>query len=758
MKTVKARIIFLVMVMIVLLCGILGTMSVVLNRVTAEDVLRQSMKEVASVAAARIEKELEITKQVAIDTGCVARLSDPAISADEKKAVIQQKVDAYGYVGGNLLDTKGVSVFDGTDFSDRDYFQSAVKGNAYISGPLVSKLTGEYSVMIAAPVWKDGEVNTEITGVVYFKPNLTMLSDIASAINIGENGKAYIINKDGLVIAHNDASKVFKYNATAAAKEDKSLADIAAIEQDMAAGNAGYGTYRQNGEDWSQGYAPIEGTDGWSVGVYVEESEFMGNVSYSILLTVGICAAALLLAAIAGLIFVKRSLRPIRDTARFAKALAAGQLDETIHIRTKDEIGQLQQTLDTDVRGAFKAIGQARATSEKQAGYQSAEVEKLLVNLKRLAQGELDCDISVAEGDADTEALHALFSEIAQNLCGGLNAIKGYIAEISAVLGEMAQGNLAVSIESDYKGDFIALKGSINAIAESLNALMGDIGTAADQVASGTRQVSDGSQEISQGAAEQASAIEQLTASVGQIADQTRLNAENANQANVLTTEAKTNAAQGNAQMKDMQRAMGEISESSRSIGRIIKVIDDIAFQTNILALNAAVEAARAGAHGKGFAVVAEEVRNLAARSASAAKETAELIEGSIQRTAAGTKIADGTASALEQIVDGVDKAAVLVGEIASASDEQATAIAQVDRGIGQLSQVVQTNSATAEEAAAASEELSGQAELLKGMVGRFRLKNSGRRTEAAPVRKRAVKPSQTTDRIVLEDGDFGKY
>lgn len=280
--------------------------------------------------------------------------------------------------------------------------------------------------------------------------------------------------------------------------------------------------------------------------------------------------------------------------------------------------------------------------------------------------------------------------------------------------------NLAIT--ADYKGDFVTIKDSLNHIITSLNEVLGDIAEAAEQVAMGSRQVSDGSQALSQGSTEQASAIEELTVSIADIADQTKQNAINANTANDLAETAKKYAERGDGQMKEMLSSMVEINDSSANISKIIKVIDDIAFQTNILALNAAVEAARAGQHGKGFAVVAEEVRNLAARSAAAAKDTTELIEGSVEKVQIGTKIANETAVALVEIVDGIDKAASLVSNIAESSNVQASGIAQVNKGLEQVSQVVQNNSATAEESAASSEELSGQAELLKSMVRQFKL------------------------------------
>lgn len=477
--------------------------------------------------------------------------------------------------------------------------------------------------------------------------------------------------------------------------------------------------------------------------------------------TIQIISAAIvgvLLALILGILISRIVSKPIKATAECAKQLASGNLDAPLEVKSKDESGQLASTINNEVRQAFKDIQHARVISDKQAAYQSGEVEKLLINLQRLARGELLCDIVVEKADQDTEALSQLFNEIAANLSGGVNAIKEYISEISDVLNEMANGNMCMSISSDYKGDFITLKQSINMIAESLNITLTEINSAAAQVASGTSQVSSGSQTISQGATEQASSIEELSASVTQIAAQTKQNAANASKANELALSAQTDATAGNTHMKEMQEAMEQINVSSENISKIIKVIDDIAFQTNILALNAAVEAARAGIHGKGFAVVAEEVRNLAARSANAAKETTELIEGSIKKVEAGTKIADQTAEALSSIVEGVEKAADLVGQIASASNEQATGISQVNRGIEQLSQVVQTNSATAQEAAAASEELSSQADLLKSMVAQFKLKETETKAIDSPKETPALNKGRDAAEINLSDEEYGKY
>lgn len=334
----------------------------------------------------------------------------------------------------------------------------------------------------------------------------------------------------------------------------------------------------------------------------------------------------------------------------------------------------------------------------------------------------------IVEGDFDIEVTYQSKDELGSlaNAFKNMTSIlEEVIADASRLLQEMSDGNFDVRTQAEarYVGKLQGLLLAIRKLNRDLSSTMGQINTSADQVASGSGQVSSGAQALAQGATEQAAAVEELAATIAGISQQVKDTAENARSARNQTSMAGDVVEECNRQMHDMMAAMEEITRTSDEIGKIIKTIEDIAFQTNILALNAAVEASRAGTAGKGFAVVADEVRNLASKSSVASQNTAELIESSIKAVSRGTQIADSTAQSLVKVVDEVRSASGKVDKIADAAEEQAGAIEQVTLGINQISSVVQTNSATAEESAAASQELSEQADMLKQLVAKFILR-----------------------------------
>lgn len=315
---------------------------------------------------------------------------------------------------------------------------------------------------------------------------------------------------------------------------------------------------------------------------------------------------------------------------------------------------------------------------------------------------------------------------LADSMRSVVDSLLTIIQDESTLLGEMADGNFNVrsKAEEKYVGDFGKVLESIEQIKTSLSNTLMQINLSSDQVSSGADQVSSGAQALSQGAAEQASSIEELAETIRGISNHVKHNAEYAEEADQRANAAGSEAIESNRRMQDMVSAMADISTSSREIGKIIKTIEDIAFQTNILALNASVEAARAGEAGRGFSVVAAEVRNLATKSAAASKDTAALIENSLNTVKSGTRIADETAHSLDSVLESVRLVTEIIGQITASSIEQADSILQIEQGIERISEVVQTNSATAEESAAASEELSAQAQLLKDLTGQFRLES----------------------------------
>jgi len=344
-----------------------------------------------------------------------------------------------------------------------------------------------------------------------------------------------------------------------------------------------------------------------------------------------------------------------------------------------------------------------------------APVQVITGASRNLAEGKLDFQIDVKDNNE--------IGELAGTLNTSVKNLKMYISDITKVLDGLAAGNLASESEIEYIGEFIQIQKAIETISREQSTIMEQIHASASQVDSGANQVAMGAQSLAQGSTEQASEVDNLLHMIEQVTEQINNNAKSAS---ITTSEADKVGEQihiCNSQMQEMSEAMKQISACSGEIQHIIKTIDDIAFQTNILALNAAVEAARAGSAGKGFAVVADEVRNLAAKSADAVKETTELIEKTLHMVETGSGLTEVTQKSLISVVEGAGKVTGQIKVISDASQEQETAINHIKDSICQISTVIQSNSATSEESAAASEELAGQAQILKSLIGRFQLR-----------------------------------
>lgn len=656
MKTIRTRILVNMIATVMGSLMLIGVLSILLSYNSTTELLSQTMTESAKITADRVSMELQSYINVASETGSTARLASATTSISAKQELIDQRAKAYGFERGNVIGADGISLFDGKDYSDREYFIEAMAGNTHISEPLLSKVTNKLAMIIAAPLWKDGVPGAEVIGVVYFAPGASFLNDIASSIKISQNSSAYIVDDEGYTIAHKDTKRVEdRENVEELAKSKPELKVLASIHSNMRAKKNAFESYKFGGVSKFTAYAPIANTHNWSIAVSAPISDFMDGTIKSMWLTVGI-----LIITIGYAIFVAYKAAniigiPIKACTARLILLAKGDLKSTIpEVKAKDETGQL------------------------------AEATKTII---------------------DT-----------------LNAI---IGDESRLLAEMANGNFNIktNVEDQYIGDFNAILMSMREINTGLSNTLFKVNQAAEQVSAGSDQVSSGAQALAQGATEQASSVQELSASIVEISQQVNSNAENSRIARDQANLAGTGLTESNKKMQELIGAMTEISNSSSQIGKVIKTIEDIAFQTNILALNAAVEAARAGEAGKGFAVVADEVRNLAGKSALAAKGTTVLIQRSIQSVANGSKLAGEAATALMEAVDKATITAETVDKISKASTEQANSISQVTIGIDQISAVVQTNSATAEQSAAASEELSGQAAMMKALIAHFKLK-----------------------------------
>ena len=573
---------------------------------------------------------------------------DKSISISERKNRLASYAETSIFKDFSVSNTDGLTYND-TDISDREYFIEAMKGNTYVSSPVIRRTDNSIIIMAGAKIRVSG-----FDGVIYGGIDMSYLNEIVADIDFGKNSTGYIIDKTGTIIAHSDSTHVSEFtNYINLAKSNKKYKSFADMTSKAITGEFGYEVYEIDGEKYVFAHNKIDNTDGW---VLVISQPYMNIVKdfYNFFAFCVILTLLVIICSIIGAIYIGRKIsKPIVYITRRLNSLSLGDLNSEVpRINSHDECQILAEALNLTITN-----------------------------------------------------------------------LKSYIFDIDNVLKNIADGNLLVTSNVSYQGNFEQIKTSLEAILESLNTTFSKIGKAATQISEASAQVASGAAVLSENATSEAATIEELSASIDEILENTNENAENAKNAADLTNQAKNQVDIGSDRMKAMMIAVENIEKSSNEIAKIIKVIDDIAFQTNILALNAAVEAARAGAAGKGFAVVADEVRNLAIRSSEAAKTTNDLIVASISDIREGATHSKETSEAINSIAEMVEKINTLMGNIAQSSAEQASAISQISAGMDNITNSVQTTSATAEESAATSEELSSQAVATQNMISKFKTK-----------------------------------
>jgi len=358
-KSIKKRITSVILTIIIILSCILGGIASFFSYSSSLNSLELAMTETAVVAAQQISNELKAYKNIVYEIGCIPELSDPKLSAEKKQAIIDSRSSAYGFVRGNILKENAVSIFDGNDYSERDYFKTSIKGSSFASDPVISKVTGKLTTIISAPLWKDGIPNSSTVGVIYFVPDEKFLNVQMGEIKIGETGSSYIINKSGLTIAHEDEALVGVENTTVMSKTDPAFKQLAEIEQKMINGENGFGTYKYNGVKKVSAYAPISDTDGWSLATTAAQNEFLGGVSTALIYIALIILTSIILGVIVASKFAATISKPVTDCALRLNQLSEGDLKSPVpSTDAEDESGQLLRDLGITIDRLNGAISE----------------------------------------------------------------------------------------------------------------------------------------------------------------------------------------------------------------------------------------------------------------------------------------------------------------------------------------------------------------------------------------------------------------
>lgn len=623
---------------IIILVYIIGTEACLYSYSSTISLVEKNSRSSAKTTARDIEALLQNYKNIAKTSGSDITLIGNVPNEVRVKKV-EQLAKQYGFTSGNLLNKKGVSIKDGTDFSDRDYVKAALNGKTNISDVTLSKYTNTYGISIAAPLISSGR----IIGVVYYRADVDFMNDIVKHISVGQGSYAYILDENNNVIAHKNEKYIMN---------DKYKEMIPKDIKNCISSQNGSMTCSYGGDKYICGYSKIDKTANWRVVIASPESAYNSDILRFVKKLVISDIIALIVAIIVALIIARVISRPIVRVKNLLSALAQGDLSVQLNdTKNKDELGILQNSA---------------------------------VSLNRMLS-----DMLTQSGD---------------------------------VLSKMAAYDLTSEDMREYPGKFNELAASINSIKAILSNMILNIQNSSVNVDGGSKQLAEAASMLSEGTMAQASSLQKLVTDVENVAQNINANSDKTIFVNESLGNLDSEIKDGNQKMQELSNVVRTVEEMSEDIKKIVNTIDGIAFQTNILALNASVEAARAGESGRGFAVVAQEIGTLATKSSDASKKTAELIEKCIKGIESAKEYADITSDSLAKIVSDSNNIANAFDEMSKANEIQAKNANDIRNEIENISQVVQSNTATAQQTAASTEVLSEQAAALKDMTGRFKV------------------------------------
>ena len=623
---------------IIILVYIIGTEACLYSYSSTISLVEKNSRSSAKTTARDIEALLQNYKNIAKASGSDITLIGNVPNEVRVKKV-EQLAKQYGFTIGNLLNKKGVSIKDGTDFSDRDYVKAALNGKTNISDVTLSKYTNTYGISIAAPLISSGR----IIGVVYYRADVDFMNDIVKHISVGQGSYAYILDENNNVIAHKNEKYIMN---------DKYKEMIPKDIKNCISSQNGSMTCSYGGDKYICGYSKIDKTANWRVVIASPESAYNSDILRFVKKLVISDIIALIVAIIVALIIARVISRPIVRVKNLLSALAQGDLSVQLNdTKNKDELGILQNSA---------------------------------VSLNRMLS-----DMLTQSGD---------------------------------VLSKMAAYDLTSEDMREYPGKFNELAASINSIKAILSNMILNIQNSSVNVDGGSKQLAEAASMLSEGTMAQASSLQKLVTDVENVAQNINANSDKTIFVNESLGNLDSEIKDGNQKMQELSNVVRTVEEMSEDIKKIVNTIDGIAFQTNILALNASVEAARAGESGRGFAVVAQEIGTLATKSSDASKKTAELIEKCIKGIESAKEYADITSDSLAKIVSDSNNIANAFDEMSKANEIQAKNANDIRNEIENISQVVQSNTATAQQTAASTEVLSEQAAALKDMTGRFKV------------------------------------